>query len=333
MAALGVTGRTSSESGTSAPLLPWTLTASSSLAPERWAGSRRSTTGTGSLARGSARCAASAPARATGESGRSPRRDAGARRLLAVDLEIEPRSGAFDEPVDVDDARGALEDRLHLSGEIQALLGGGRVDLGHQGREHRRSRGTSVTLTLAPWRAAIGRGSGAGSWRTDGWRRAVVLGQEVHLQVGDQRSGAQEVVPHQAVEVERRRGSDVGLDVGHLRQAAQSERELACDRGGVLERRPSGMSTTTWSSLLLSCAASSPPRCAAERAPSRRAGAPRRRQQREAARPAREERPEEPLVEAMERPPAASRDERVRQIASRRELLLGELRACFLKRR
>ena len=89
------TTATSSDSGTSRPSPPWTLSCSSSSTWARWARSRRSTIGTGSRAVG-----------IVGEAGvgageGDPQRahdllggDAGADRLLAVDDDLEPRPGA-----------------------------------------------------------------------------------------------------------------------------------------------------------------------------------------------------------------------------------------------
>ncbi len=63
----------------------------------------------------------------------------------------------------------------------------------------------------------------------------VMFGQQVDLQIGHQWTLAQEVVPDQAVEVERGRGADVDLDVGDLGQLPGALGQRASDAGGLLE--------------------------------------------------------------------------------------------------
>ena len=69
----------------------------------------------------------------------------------------------------------------------------------------------------------------------------------------ESRAGAQVVLAHQAVEIDRRRGARVGLVVADLGHAGDDLRQLVaagarCVSTGV----PAGMSTTTWNSDLLS---------------------------------------------------------------------------------
>ncbi len=63
---------------------------------------------------------------------------------------------------------------------------------------------------------------------------------QVHLQVGDVRARAQVVVTHQAVEVDRRGGAGVELEVGDLGHLGQVVGDLAGDARGGLERRALG---------------------------------------------------------------------------------------------
>jgi hypothetical protein len=63
---------------------------------------------------------------------------------------------------------------------------------------------------------------------------AVVFGQQVDLEVGDQRPGAQKVVPHQAVEVEGGRRADIDLNIGDLGYRAYGLGQGAGDTGGLL---------------------------------------------------------------------------------------------------
>ena len=98
-----------------------------------------------------------------------------------------------------------------------------------------------MTLTFAPWRLAIGSEERP---HVLGERVAVplalVLREEVDLEVGDEGAGPQEVVPHEAVEVERGGGPDVDLDVGDLGELPHLERQVPRDGVRRLERRPLG---------------------------------------------------------------------------------------------
>ena len=163
--------------------------------------------------------------------------------------------------------------------------------------------------------------------------RAVVFRQQVHLEVGDQRSRAQEVVPHQTVEVERRRGPDVGLDVGHLRQAAHGERELSRHRRGVLERRPL-RHVDDHLQLALVVVRQHLHRGDAQR--KERHGGEEQHgdaaEQREAARTTVEEGPEETLIEPMEAVFLHRLEgEGVGQLVGLGELPFGELRGVLLE--
>ena len=81
---------------------------------------------------------------------------------------------------------------------------------------------------------------------------ALRLAHEVHLDVSDVGAAAQEVVPHQAVEVVGRGSAGVGLEVHNLGLLLDDGGQFAGDARGFLERSPSGMSMMTWNSLLLS---------------------------------------------------------------------------------
>ena len=63
---------------------------------------------------------------------------------------------------------------------------------------------------------------------------------EVHLDVRDVRAPAHEVMPHQSVEIIRRRDARVDLVIGGLRLGAHGRRDLARGLGGAFERSAFG---------------------------------------------------------------------------------------------
>ena len=165
---------------------------------------------------------------------------AGAHRLLTVHLDVQPRPGRFDVPVDVHHARRALEDRPHLLGEVDAPLEVRPVDLRHEGREHRRSGRHLRDLDVGtgpPGDRCEKLSDGDCKWVAS--TVAFAFRAEVHLEVGHERTRAQEIVAHEAVEVEGARSSHVHLDVGDLGQRANRPRELARRGGSGLQRGPS----------------------------------------------------------------------------------------------
>ena len=68
---------------------------------------------------------------------------------------------------------------------------------------------------------------------------ALTLGREVHLQIAIARLVAQIIVPHQAVEVERRRCARMGLDRDDLFHRLQRCGDLGQHTVGLLDRGPS----------------------------------------------------------------------------------------------
>ena len=117
------------------------------------------------------------------------------------------------------------------------------VDLGHQRLEHRRPRRDLRHLDPRPRRRARSAGARgltpAARCRGSAPLRSSLRAQ-VHLEVGDVRApGAwREVVADQPVEVVRRRGSDVDLEVRHIGDGRQDVAELRRHARGVLERGP-----------------------------------------------------------------------------------------------
>ena len=157
--------------------------------------------------------------------------------------------------VDVDDERHRAEAVLDLGGDRAAGLGVGAVDLGEQRRQHRRpGRRLDHLQRWCPaarrGRRAAARMSSAMAWLA---RSRSAFGSEVDLHVALLGLGAQVVVAHQAVEVERRGGAGIGLDRAHLGQRQHGASDRLQRRASVASTdEPSGRSTTTASSDLLS---------------------------------------------------------------------------------
>ena len=127
------------------------------------------------------------------------------------------------------------------------------VDLGHQGLQHRRAG------------RHLGHGHGRPVSLGDrGHRRphplgnvvaldiAFVLGQEIDLDVGHGRTGAEEVVADQAVEIKGRGGAGIDLVVDHLGSSATTSAISRATRAVCSRVEPSGMSRMIWNSDLLS---------------------------------------------------------------------------------
>ena len=82
---------------------------------------------------------------------------------------------------------------------------------------------------------------------------AVVLVDEVDLQIALLGVGAQVVLTHQPVEGDRACGPGIALQVAHLRLLRKKADRISCSVAAVSSSGvPAGISTTTWNSLLLS---------------------------------------------------------------------------------
>ena len=105
---------------------------------------------------------------------------------------------------------------------------------------------------------------------------ALPLGEEVHLHVGDVRAAAQEVVPHQAVEVERRRRCRRRSRCSRTSGTVRRHAATSCARGvrRLERRRPRAGRASPGTRSCCRTAASSPaPARTAEQRHRRRAGA------------------------------------------------------------
>jgi hypothetical protein len=92
-------------------------------------------------------------------------------------------------------------------------------------------------LTEAPYLRADGRQRGTRRARdVVALAAAVMLVDQVDLQVADVGALAQVVLPHQAVEVDRRRGAGVALHAGDFRQLADFRGEFAQHPVGGFQR-------------------------------------------------------------------------------------------------
>ena len=81
---------------------------------------------------------------------------------------------------------------------------------------------------------------------------AFALADEVHLDVGDVRAAAHEIMAHEAVEIKRRRDSGIDLVVGDFRFVAHGGGDFRAACAVRSSALPSGMFRMIWNSLLLS---------------------------------------------------------------------------------
>ena len=163
--------------------------------------------------------------------------DAVERGLLFVHQQAVLRLVVLHVPVHIHHAIGALPQIANLSGDADAALLRRPVDLGHQRLQHGR---TGRHLGHLDARAkAIGDGQQALAHLLGdlvALQFAIVLAEQVHLDIGDVRSAAQIVMAHQAVEVERRGRAHVGLEIDHFRLVQRRRGERAGDARGFFER-------------------------------------------------------------------------------------------------
>ena len=159
-------------------------------------------------------------------------------RLFLIDDEPELFLVVFDVRVGVDHPIGGHKRPLHLFGYGDLALVIGAVNLGHERLENRRPGRDlrDLHVRVPPLRD---RRDKRASPLGDGvaLRFSLAFRKEVDLKVADVRPGAEKVVPHQAVEVERRRRAGVHLVIGNLGDGGHGRSDLARDRGRPLQRR------------------------------------------------------------------------------------------------
>ncbi len=140
--------------------------------------------------------------------------------------------------VDRHDAIGLLEHRAHLLGDCHLGVVIGAVDFGDDGRHHRRTGRHFDHLDVGAVLLRDGFDGGTERLR-DVMALAVafVLVDQIDLQVAHLGAGAQVILPHQAVEVDRRRGAGVGLVVGDLGRGGNGRAHFREHLGGLFQRR------------------------------------------------------------------------------------------------
>ena len=162
--------------------------------------------------------------------------DAVERGLGLVHVEDGLGLAVLDIPVDVHDAGGGAVDLADRGGELEPSLFGGAVDFGDDGLEDGRAGrdlgdGDGSAVFFGDGRHA----------RADAFRDVVALGgalvlrEEVDLDVGHSGAAAQEVVADEAVEIIRRSGAGVDLVVAHLGFGADGGGDFAGGAGVLLE--------------------------------------------------------------------------------------------------
>ncbi len=144
-------------------------------------------------------------------------------------------------PVHIHDAGGRLENVLHLPRRLDARRVIGGIHLCDERRQHRRPRRNLGDLRRGVV-AARDRVDARTHRDRDGvaLSRAVALPHQVHLHIRHVWPAASEVVAHQSVEVERRRGARVHLRALHLGHTSQINRDLLAQRIRRFERRAFG---------------------------------------------------------------------------------------------
>ena len=168
----------------------------------------------------------------------SAARDAQRRRARLVDAHRELGRIVFDRVVDTDDVGVAGELGADALGDGVAAGLVGPVDLRDERREHRRAGRHFHHLDLGPQRRADAREFGPHrGGDLVALAVAVVLVDQVDLQVAILRRLPQVVLPHQAVEVDRRGRARIALVVGHLGNRGHVRAQRAQRGGGVLHRR------------------------------------------------------------------------------------------------
>ena len=205
----------------------------------RSAAERRTRTGTGSRERGTSSRATSRPAPgpasvSTAAAEGIPFRPAFSRSRLTI---TRSRSASIESWTSTTPRVFSNRPRTVRATSCR-ISGVGPVDLRHHGVEDRRTRRDLDDLHPRPPRLGDlheGRPDALGDVVALGV--AVVLGREVDLQVRHVGRLAQEVVPHEAVEVEGGGGARVDLDVLHLGNGGEVAVHLPGGLQGHLEGR------------------------------------------------------------------------------------------------
>ena len=160
------------------------------------------------------------------------------RSLAAVHQQHDARRAGDAAVVHIDHVAGFLENGAHRLGHGAAAVGVGAVDFGHDGREHRRAWRHFHHFHIGAMAQAnfLQPGPDPGG---DGMAlvAALVLVHQVHLDVADFAAGAQVILAHQAVEVDRGCRAGIRLVVGHFRYAGQVGAEFMQHGGSFLDWR------------------------------------------------------------------------------------------------
>ena len=147
--------------------------------------------------------------------------DPGAYRLLRIHIEAPIVVGLPQQVIHIHQARSLGEDLGHITGKLAPNLRGGAMDLRHHRLEHRWSRrhldyGDLGARTLDQF----GQGLTGLHGQLMAGTLALLLVQELDLQLTLPGVGTQIVMPHHTVEVKGPRRAGVELDGGDLRLQA-----------------------------------------------------------------------------------------------------------------
>ena len=143
--------------------------------------------------------------------------------------------------INIDDKRDAFERGADLGCGLAAGFGGGAIHLGQKGGDHRGAGGRFNGFQAGAYGqvqrfellADIQGNLVAGPV-------TVVFGRQQDRHFAQLRFGAQEVMPHQAIEIKWRRGSGMGLHVDNFGQGHDDARNVLGHAVGGLNRRAFG---------------------------------------------------------------------------------------------
>ena len=159
------------------------------------------------------------------------------RGFFLVDDEARFLLVGLDVPIDIDHAGRGFENGLHLFSKFQAVRFIRPVNLSDERLQHRRSWWhfrNGHPCAVACRDGGDGRAHTFGDVMT--LRLALMLADEVHLNVRDTGATAHEVVTHQAVEIVGRGDTGIDLVVGDFRLRADRRRHLPRHGSGLLQR-------------------------------------------------------------------------------------------------
>jgi hypothetical protein len=167
-----------------------------------------------------------------------PRRDPGQRGLVLVDADEQLGRAVVHAVVDRHDVLRLREYLAHAGRDRELPLIVRAIDLRDDRRHDRRARRHLDDLEFGAMRGReLLEGRPQGLRDVVRLAAAMVLVDEIHLDVAELRRGPQVVLADQSVEIDRTRGACIRLVVGHLRNLRDLGAEIAEHGRRAFERR------------------------------------------------------------------------------------------------